>query len=182
MTAFYIGVFMKGLVHVYTGDGKGKTSCSLGLTLRALGWGKKVCIVQFVKGYKEIGELNFAKTCDNLTFIQISDTNKLDIHENDVISRKKDAKKSLEIAQNEIFSSKYDIVILDEINCAINYNLIEIEKVIELIKTKPLNVELVLTGRDAKEEIINLADYVTELKMIKHPYQKGIVAREGIDY
>ncbi len=171
-----------GLVHIYTGDGKGKTTCSLGLILRSLGWGRKVCMIQFIKGYSEIGEAFFAKDNPNFTFIQVSTSYKRDIKECQVKQMKVDAEKSFEIAKEEIYSGKYDLIVLDEINNAINYDLLDINKVIDLIKNRPENIELVLTGRNAKAEIIELADYVTEMKLIKHPYQKGIYARESIDY
>ena len=171
-----------GLVHVYTGNGKGKTCTALGLILRSLGWGRQVCLVSFVKGYSEIGEKFFADNNPNFTFIQPAENENRDIDENQVLSMKEQAQKALEIALNEVLSDKYDLVVLDEINCAIHYDLIELEKVIELIKNKPEKCELVLTGRDAKEEIMDLADYVTEMLNTKHPFYKGIMAREGIDY
>ena len=171
-----------GLVHVYTGDGKGKTTASLGLILRSLGWGRKVCMIQFIKGYSEIGEAFFAKNNPNFTFIQIADTKKRDIHENDVLKRKRDAEETFNLAKEIVFSKQYDVIVLDEINCALQYNLVDVKDVIDLINNKPEELELCLTGRNAKPEIMELADYVTEMKLVKHPYQKGIFAREGIDY
>lgn len=172
----------KGLVHVYTGCGKGKTSASLGIALRAIGWGCRVCVVQFIKGYSEIGERFFSDKNENMTFIQTETTDRLCISQQCVLDRKNSSCEALKIAQNVITSGEYDIVILDEINGAVKYNLIDLSDLVDLIKNKPSELELILTGRDAHEDIIALADYVTEMRMIKHPYEKGIVARKTIDY
>ncbi|MBQ0105892.1 MAG: cob(I)yrinic acid a,c-diamide adenosyltransferase [Armatimonadetes bacterium] len=173
-----------GLIHIYTGDGKGKTTASLGLSLRALGWGKKVCMIQFLKGYSEIGEMKFAEKWDNFSLFQFCETKKRDIDENDVTARKKYAENALNFARNIVLSDEYDLIVLDEINCALHYDLINMWDVINLLKELKENYkcELVLTGRNAKPEIIALADYVTEMKCIKHPFEKGIPARKGIDY
>lgn len=171
-----------GLVHVYTGDGKGKTSAALGLVLRALGWGKKIAVIQFIKGYSEIGEMKFAQNCINMDFVQISHTEKLSISEKDVTDRKKDAEKALETAREMIFSGIYDLAVLDEICGAIHYNLVERDDVLKIISGRPEKTELVLTGSFADKKIIETADYVTEMKKIKHPYDKGVMARKGVDY
>ncbi|MHC1566520.1 MAG: cob(I)yrinic acid a,c-diamide adenosyltransferase [Candidatus Syntropharchaeia archaeon] len=171
----------KGLIHVYTGDGKGKTTASLGLAFRAAGHGFRVFMIQFMKGIenRDYGELKFSQTFHNLTMVQFGTgfVGKKP-SEFDILS----ARKGMECAKKAINSGKYDIVILDEINVAINYGLVPLEEVIELIEKKPNGVELILTGRNAPEEIIERSDYVTEMRLIKHPYDRGIGARVGIEF
>ena len=170
-----------GLVQVYTGDGKGKTTAALGLALRALGWNKKVCIIQFIKGGKKLGEINITqKLIPRFSIHQFSHSSKIILR-----PTKKDkevARKTLEFAEKIINSKKFDLVILDEINPALQLKLINIDEVLDLIKNKPKNLELVLTGRNAPKKIIQKADLVTEMKLIKHPYYKKISARKGIEY
>ena len=170
-----------GLIQIYTGDGKGKTTAALGLALRALGWNKKVCIIQFVKGDKEIGEIKISKShIPQLSFHQLSNNKKFILKAN-----KKDkeiAQKTWEFAKKEIFSNKFDLIILDEINVAINLKLIDLKDLFKVFKNKPQKLELVLTGRNASKKLIKKADLVTEMKMIKHPFYKKIPARKGIEY
>lgn len=174
----------KGLVIVYTGDGKGKTTASLGLCVRAVGYNEKVCIVQFIKGSWRYGEMDGIKRLEpnvefyrkGLGFVGIMD-DKLDRSEH-----VKAAGEALEFARDKMHSGKYDIVILDELNVAIKLDLIRVEDVVKLIGEKPESLDLVITGRGAKEEIIDKADLVTEMREIKHPYQKGIQAKKGIDF
>ncbi|BBB33428.1 cob(I)alamin adenosyltransferase [Thermotomaculum hydrothermale] len=167
-----------GFVHVYTGNGKGKTTAAFGLALRAAGNGYKTFIGQFLKGVK-YGELEIEKFTNGL--VKVKQFGKPDfvheITEEDI----KLAKKGFEECKKAIFSGEYQIVILDEINVAIYFKLIETKEVIELIKNKPEGVEIVLTGRYAPEELIEIADLVTEMKEIKHYFQRGIQAREGIE-
>ena len=171
----------KGMVQVYTGNGKGKTSAAFGLALRAIGRGLKVYIIQFIKGGFDYGELYIADKLPNLKlkafgrgkFVTEKPPSQEDI---------KLAEEALELAEEVVKSGEYDIVILDEINVALNLKLIEIEKVVNLIKNKPKHVELVLTGRYAPEEIIEAADLVTEMREVKHPYNKGFQARKGIEF
>ena len=171
----------KGLVQVYTGNGKGKTSAAFGLALRAIGRGLKVYIIQFIKGGFDYGELYVIDRLPNLT-LKAFGQGKF-ITEFPPSSKDKEiAKETLQLAKKVVQSGKYDIVILDEINVALSLHLIKTEEVIELIKNKPKHVELVLTGRYAPKEIIEIADLVTEMKEIKHPFQKGIPPRKGIEY
>jgi cob(I)alamin adenosyltransferase len=171
----------KGLVQVYTGNGKGKTSAAFGIALRAIGRGLKVYIIQFIKGGFNYGELYMVDKLPNLElkafgrgkFITERPPEKEDI---------KLAEEALQLAEKVVESGEYDIVILDEINVALNLELISLEKVLELIKSKPKHVELVLTGRYAPNEIIEVADLVTEMKEVKHPFNKGYEARKGIEY
>ena len=174
----------KGLVLVYTGNGKGKTTAALGLCVRAVGYDEKVCIIQFIKGSWKYGELDGIKRLlpnvelyqKGLGFVGIID-DKLDRSEHI-----KAAGEAVEFAREMITCGKYDIVILDEINVAVGLNLIEVEDVLGLIESKPALMDLVLTGRNARQEVIDRADLVTEMKEIKHPFQKGIMAQQGIDF
>ena len=173
-----------GLTIVYTGKGKGKTTAALGIAIRAIGYSKKICMIQFIKGSWHYGEMNSSKRLEpefemiaiGKGFVGIID-DKSSKEEHEEV-----AKEAIRISKEKIQSGKYDIVILDEINYAINLGLISLNEVLELIKSKPANLDLVLTGNYAKEQIIEEADLVTEMREIKHPFQKGIKAREGIDF
>ena len=174
----------KGLVIVYTGGGKGKTSAALGLVLRAVGYNHKVCMVQFVKGSWHYGELDSAKRLapefEMITagkgFVGILDDKSP--REDHV----KAANDTLMISREKIASGKFDVVILDEINYAIQLELLKLDDVIDLIKSKPAELDLVLTGNHATKEVIELADLVTEMKEIKHPFKSGLKAKKGIDF
>jgi len=170
----------KGLVQVYTGNGKGKTTAAMGLGLRATGAHLKVYMIQFMKG-RRYSEVDAIEHIPNFTIVQFG--------RDDFVSKQKPeqvdidlAKKGLEHAKEIVQSKKYDVVILDEINVAMDYNLISSEDVQKLIKEKPEKVELILTGRYAPLEIIQQADLVSEILEIKHPYQKGLKSRKGIDW
>lgn len=171
----------KGLVQVYTGNGKGKTSAAFGLAIRAIGNGLKVFVIQFIKGGFEYGELQAVKCLPNLElrafgrgkFITKTPPEKEDIRL---------AKEGFELAKKVIEKGDFDIVILDEINVAIHLKLIELDKVMDLIQNKPKHVELVLTGRNVPSEIVKIADLVTEMREIKHPFVAGVQPRKGIEY
>jgi cob(I)alamin adenosyltransferase len=169
------------MVQVYTGDGKGKTTAAIGQAIRALGHKKRVVMIQFMKGDSGYGEVRFLKRIRNFKIIQ-SGTPKFVKKGNPEEKDLKLAERGLKLAQKYIYNSKYDIIILDEINVAVDYGLIELSAVLELIKNCPEEKELILTGRYAPKEVIEVADLVSEIKEIKHPYQKGIVCRKGIDY
>jgi len=171
----------KGIVQVYTGKGKGKTSAAFGLALRAIGRGLKVYIVQFIKGGFDYGELYVIDRLPNLELKAYG--------RGKFITQKPPEQEDIELAEeafqrgkNVVESGSYDVVVLDEINVALNLKLISLEKVLQLIKNKPKHVELVLTGRYAPNEIIQAADLVTEMKEVKHPFNRGHHAREGIEY
>ena len=174
----------KGLVIVYTGKGKGKTTSALGIVLRAVGYGKKIGMIQFIKGSWHYGEMDSSKRLEpefemiavGKGFVGILD-DKSTKEEHEIV-----ANEALKISKEKINSGNFDIVILDEINYAINLDLIKIEDVVTLIKSKPENVDLILTGNHARSEVIEIADLVTEMKEIKHPFQKGIKAKKGIDF
>ena len=173
-----------GLVIVYTGNGKGKTTAALGLAIRAVGYEHKVCMLQFIKGSWHYGEMDSSKKLEpNFELIAVGkgfvgildDNSPREEHE-------KYAVEALRICREKIHSGKYNVVILDEVNYAINLGLIDVQEIIKLIKEKPSNLDLVLTGRDVKDEIVELADLVTEMKEIKHPFKSGIKAKKGIDF
>ena len=159
-----------GLVHVITGDGKGKTTSSLGLALRAIGNNLKVHMIQFLKsGFT--GELYSAK---KLGF-------EIEQFGVDALKEKDAAMQGWEHAKNIIKSNNYDVIILDEINCVLEKGLIPLDEVLEIVKEHG-KVELIFTGRDAPKELMEAADYVNVVQRVKHPWQKGIVARRGIEY
>ena len=173
-----------GLVIVYTGGGKGKTTAALGMALRAIGYDHKVCMIQFIKGSWHYGEMDSSKklapgfelVAVGKGFVGILDDNSpKEDHE-------KYAEEAMKICKEKILSDRYDLVILDEINYAVNLGLINSSSVIDLIKIKPEKLDLVLTGNHAKVEIIELADLVTEMKEVKHPFRSGIKAKKGIDF
>ena len=173
-----------GLVIVYTGNGKGKTTAALGMALRAVGYNYRICMIQFIKGSWHYGEMTSSKRLEpefELTAVGkgfvgiIDDKSTREEHE-------KIAQEALCLSKEKIGSEKYDIVILDEINYAINLGLIKVEDVLDLIKNKPVKLNLVLTGNHVKKEIIEIADLVTEMKEIKHPFKSGIKAKKGIDF
>lgn len=173
----------KGLILVNTGNGKGKTTASLGMAFRAWGQGMKVLVLQFIKGGWKYGELKAAeKLGSNFEirqmgegFIKGADDKSLDEH-------RQAAQEALNAARTEVSSGKYDLVILDEILYAIHYGLIALDDVLALLAQKPENLHLVLTGRNAPPEIIEQADLVTEMREIKHPYAQGISAQKGIEF
>ncbi len=174
----------KGLVIVYTGNGKGKTTASLGMCIRAAGHKKKVKIIQFIKGTWHYGELDGIKLLSD--YVELEQMGKgfvgiIDDKE-DISTHIQAAEKALEQSREEMLSGKYDILILDELNVALKLNLLRIEAVLDLIKDKPERMHLVITGRDAHEKVIELANLVTEMREIKHPFQEGILAQEGVDF
>lgn len=172
-----------GLVHVYTGDGKGKTTAALGVALRALGWGARVCVVQFIKGYSEIGEGKFAAELgERFVLKQFAADEGRGITVDKVMRRREAAEAALVCAEETLAGGAYDLVILDEINNAMHHGLVDKQRVIDMLDAKPERVEVILTGRNAPDDIIARADYVTEMRMVKHPFQAGKGARAGIDY
>lgn len=175
----------KGLTMIHTGDGKGKTTAALGLALRAYGAGLNVLILQFIKGRQDSGELAALEVLSKIPAenkIEIRQCGLGFIDKNKIAEHKSAAENALELARTEILSAKWDLIILDEILYAVKFQLIDAEKVLALIKIKPPQLHLVLTGRDAPKILIDAADLVTEMKLIKHPFQRGIKAQRGIEF
>ena len=170
-----------GKIHVYTGDGKGKTTSAFGLAMRASGKGLSVLIIQFLKGRQDFGEVLSARYLPRIKIEQFG-TGKL-IDENNITKEDKiQASKALSRARTAVKSKEADMIILDEINVAIMFKMIKLHDVLDLLESRPKNLELVMTGRGAKPGIISLADYVTEMVQKKHPFESGQKAREGIEY
>ena len=169
------------MLHIYTGNGKGKTTASLGLATRFLGHNKKVCIIQFMKKNIEYGEITFFENIPSVDIIQFGtpdfvdkkNPKKIDIEE---------AVKGFDKAKEVILSKKYDLIILDELNVALDFDLISLEEILPFIKEHKDDLEIVITGRYASKELIEIADLVTNMEEIKHYYQKDIFAREGTEY
>lgn len=174
----------KGLIHVYTGEGKGKTTASFGLVVRALGHNKKVAVFSFLKDSKtKYGEMKaFERLFPELTYIRFENKSPLFDKSVTMEDLKKSVSDSFEKALTMIQEGSYDLVVFDELNACLRYNLIDKERALNFFKNKPDNIEIVITGRDAIPELIELADYVTEMKMIKHPYTRGVKARRGIEF
>jgi cob(I)alamin adenosyltransferase len=170
-----------GLIQVFTGDGKGKTTAALGEALRACGHGFRVLVIQFMKGDIKYGEIAIAPKIPNFeirqfglpTFVKKGEPSPEDLRL---------AREGLECAKSEIKAASYDMVILDELNVAIDYGLIPLEEVLAMLRERPEGVEIVITGRYAPEEILEIADMVSTIEEVKHPYQKGILGRKGVEW
>jgi len=175
------GRLQDGMVQVYTGDGKGKTTAALGLALRALGHGLKVYMIQFMKGDPEYGELRTGRRLEGLTIRQFGRTDFVDRDHPAEVDLAL-ARQGLEHASEIMAVGDHDVVILDEINVAMDFGLVPVRAVLELIESKPRETELILTGRSAPRPIIEAADLVTEMREIKHYYQQGRTARDGIEH
>ncbi len=169
----------KGYIQLYTGNGKGKTTASFGLSIRAALAGKKVFIGQFVKGM-EYSELKITEYIPNIEICQFGRDCFIykEPTEKDILV----ARKGLKICSEVLKNGKYDLVVLDEINIALYYKLFSVEEVVKILNSKDEKVEVVLTGRYAPKELIDIADLVTEMKEVKHYYTKGIEARKGIEF
>ena len=178
-----MNVLKNGLIIVFTGNGKGKTTAAMGQALRAVGQGMKVLMLQFIKGTWEYGELESIKKLGPDFKIKplgkgfIRSKSKLDDKE-----AIENINQSWKQAENEIYSDRYDMVILDEINYVIDFGLLPVDKMLTLLEKKPARLHIVLTGRNAHEKVIEKADLVTEMKEIKHQYAKGIKSQKGIEF
>lgn len=173
-----------GIVIVYTGNGKGKTTASLGVALRAIGHGLRVCMVQFIKGEWHYGELNSIKKLEPDFELIVAGKGFIGIIDDDHAFEEhvRAARTALDIVEQKISLDTFDIIILDEINYAVHLGLLQLADVLKIVQNRPKHLSLILTGNHACEEIIMLADLVTEMKEIKHPYKKGIKAKRGIDF
>lgn len=174
-----------GYIQIYTGNGKGKTTASLGLALRALGHGWKVLVVQFTKGDQGMGYYgeiaSASKFLPNLEVKQFGMDRVVYSHNIDMKDFK-EAKKGWQEAKEAIESGKYQLVILDELNICTDLGMIKVSDVKETLQNKPENLEIVLTGRRAHPELIAMAHLVTEMKPVKHYFETGVMARQGIEY
>jgi cob(I)alamin adenosyltransferase len=170
----------KGLIIVNTGDGKGKTTAALGVALRACGYGMKVIMLQFFKGKWKYGELRSAPKLGTFEIRPMG--HGFTWESKDIEVDKRMVGEAWQAACAEMLSGKYDLVILDEINYALSYGFLPVEEVVEFLKNKPPMLHVILTGRKAKSEIIEIADMVTEMRDIKHPFQQGIAAQKGIEF
>ncbi len=171
----------KGLVQIITGEGKGKTSAALGSVVRAVGHGLRVAVIVFMKGDYPYGEWSVLSGLPNVKIFRFGFRTFTD-QRNVKPEEKEQARQAMDAAREAVFGGNFDLVILDEINVVTAWKLAELDEVIEIIREKPANVELILTGRYADKQLIELADMVTECMKIKHPYDKGIGARAGFDY
>ena len=174
----------KGLLIVYTGPGKGKTTCALGTAFRAVGQGLRVMMVQFIKGSWHYGELDAAKLLGD-DKIEIRPMGRGFVKVGGAPTDPEDVRlceQAWQFALEQISSGRYDLVILDEINYVISYGMLDPEKVVAALAARPEQVHVICTGRNAHPRLVELADLVTEMREVKHPYTKGILAQRGIDY
>lgn len=166
------------MIIVHTGDGKGKTTAAIGLAVRACGSGLKVLILQFIKGGQISGELEALK----LLPIEIRQCGLGFTNRGEISEHKKAATETLKVARDEILSCRWNLIVLDEINYAVKFGLITEAEMLELLEICPPELHLVFTGRNATEKLIDAADLVTEMTLIKHPFQKGVAAQRGIEF
>lgn len=181
----------KGLVLINTGTGKGKTTAALGTAIRAWGDGQKVLILQFIKGSWKYGELKAIETLGKaegrIEIRPMGDGfvfhNKKDPENEERLAEKKElARRAWDMVRKEVMSGAWDLIVFDEINYAIHFGMLETEEVAGLIRERPPRLNMILTGRYAPKELIDLADTVTEMTLVKHAFQKGIRARKGIEF
>jgi len=178
----------KGLVHIYTGNGKGKTTAAFGLGMRAVGGGLRVICFQFLKGKgQSYGELKAANSLGpKFDVVTLGTTHPYFLPPAERSKARYDLKKSTRLAMGTIkkvmASQRYELIILDEIVTALRDGFVDLKSVLDLIESKPKGIEIVLTGRGAPKGLIKRADYVTEMRNIKHPYEKGIKARRGVEF
>jgi cob(I)alamin adenosyltransferase len=172
----------KGQILLYTGNGKGKTTAALGQALRAAGHDFKIVIVQFIKNMDNTGEVKAAKKifADHLEIYPMGTGFTWNAKDKEELRQA--AEKGWALAKDKINSGRYNMVILDELTYPLNYNLLDQDEVVEFLKQKPVPLHIIITGRDANDLLIDLADLVTEMKEIKHPYQKGVKATKGIEF
>ncbi len=172
----------KGLLMIFTGDGKGKTTAALGMAMRSAGHGLKVCVVQFIKGNWKYGELEAAKRFGAEIDFHVMGRG-FTFKSDDLEKDKALAQEAWEYAQLAIFSGKYHLVILDEFTYPLNYGMVEQADALTVLGQKPDNIHVAVTGRSAPHSIISAADLVTEMREIKHPYkEQGILAQKGIEF
>ncbi len=169
------------MLMIFTGDGKGKTTAALGQALRKLGWGEKVLLIQFLKG-QEYGEINALKSAfpSQVKIYQTGPPEICSLKEREI--RLEPVKRGWEFLISELERGEYGLIILDELNLVLSENLLEPKMVLNFLKEKKELMDIVLTGRRASQELIDLADLATEMKEVKHPFAKGVMARKGVEY
>jgi len=174
---------MRGLIHIYTGDGKGKTTASIGLMVRFLSYGKKVLFVQMQKA-RPSGEIGFLEKNINIKIMRCTTIKKFiwKMNEEEKKEYIRQHREGFNKAINEIKNNEYDLVVFDEIIGAISQKAIIEKEVIEFLTHKEDNIEVVLTGRNASKNLIDIADYVSDIKCVKHPFKKGIISRKGVEF
>jgi cob(I)alamin adenosyltransferase len=175
---------MKGLVHIYTGNGKGKTTASIGLGVRACGSGLKVLMVQFLKSAPTSELKSLIKLAPEFELLRTEEIKGFiwNMNEEERAAAGKVIRETFKYAVESAFKCRYDMLILDEIMASISNGFLNAKDVVDFIKSKPESLEVVMTGRNAPAELINLADYVSEINEAKHPFNKGINARKGIEF
>jgi cob(I)alamin adenosyltransferase len=171
----------KGLLIVFTGDGKGKTTAALGLAMRSCGHRMRVCMIQFVKGKWKSGETDAARRFEDLMEIHTLGKGFVKT-EKDIERHRKGAKQAWEFTKEILKSSKYRVVILDELTYLIKYKMIDEDEVVETLARKPEDLHIIVTGRKAPQSLIDAADLVTEMCDIKHPHKVGVRAQQGIEF
>ena len=170
----------KGRVIVITGEGKGKTTGALGTAFRALGHGHKVCVVQFIKGKGDYGERLIASQFNNLDWFVCG---KGFLFKKDRLDEDREvARAGFSIAKQRVLSDEYDLVILDEITYLTVYDFLEVEEIVELIRRKPERLSVIMTGRYADQQLIDIADTVSSVEVVKHGFKSGIKAQKGIEF
>jgi cob(I)alamin adenosyltransferase len=181
MTSVVTQMSELGLMQVYTGEGKGKTTAALGMALRAWGHGMRVCVIQFMKRGDEYGEVEALRRMEGIELYQFG-ADRLIFKGKHCKEDEDLAERGLRMAQDVLCSDDFDMVILDEINVAMDFGLIPTKKVLDVLRSRTIGVEVVLTGRNAPLEVMAEADLVTIMKMEKHPYEAGVMARKGVEF
>jgi len=171
----------KGLIILYTGAGKGKTSAALGQIFRAIGHGMKICMIQFVKGRWKTGEMKTAEKFSDLLEFHIKGRGFI-FNSKNVDKHIKAGKDAWEFAKKKIFSDKYELIVLDELTYLIKYKIFKEDEILQVLRNKPKRLHILITGRDATEGLIESSDIVSKIENIKHPFQKGIKAQKGIEF
>ncbi|MCE5295670.1 MAG: cob(I)yrinic acid a,c-diamide adenosyltransferase [Euryarchaeota archaeon] len=170
-----------GLMHVYTGEGKGKTTAALGLAMRAWGHGLRICIIQFMKVGEDYGEIVALRKMEGIDIMQFGSDHLVTMET--VRQEDRDlATRALEYARAVLCCADYDVVILDEINVAMYFDLVRAEDAIDVVRSRREGTEVVLTGRNAPKAVLDEADLITRMVAEKHPYDKGVIARKGIEF
>jgi len=174
-------VLERGLMQVYTGNGKGKTTAALGLALRMAGQGGRVAFIQFMKGWDFYGEIEGLKRIPNVRHERTGTPDYVYRGQESPVDQN-EAQRGFELARECLQGGHYDLVVLDELNVVLDFGLLDLEPVMEMLRSRPSHVEVVVTGRGAPQLLLDAADLVTEMREIRHPYAKGMVSRRGIDY